>query len=391
MSHILSMSSCRLARLLGVACLVLLSAPALAQRGPGGGWRGSTEPQVTTESLEQMSEMLGLSEDQAFVVEEMHAGYLSEVQALADEVREVFDAARQEFRDTRDREVWRDLGEVMQRFGERRDDLTDALLSDVRLILLPEQEEQWAGVERYHRRYSSLQSDGLISGETVDLVDVVRTMDLEATAREQVDSLLAQYEVEFDRALIDRNRKYEEGLSQGPGRFFDGDVEEMEKLFEASRDAAIKLRDINRRYERQIGNSLDPEARAELEMEVNKRAFPQVYRKTQADETVSAALGMEDLTEAQRVQIADLRASYERELEAANARLAQEIARGEMERTVESFFRRRGGGDAEEVLAARDARRDVVERAVDRIRGVLTPEQAERLPERGESEDWRTR
>jgi hypothetical protein len=224
----------------------------------------------------------------------------------------------------------------------------------------------------------------------------VRTLDLPAESAQKVDPLLSQYAVEVDRALIERNKAYEEGLSRGRALFFERNFDEMEKLFEKSRDAAVKVRDVNQRYARQILNTLDTEQAAKLQREIDKRSFPQVYRETYAQKAFDAAAGIEGLSAAQKTQVADLKSAFERDLDAANRKLADAIAESEMNRTVRSMFGRgprgrgRGGDDeSDSVRAAREAKQDLSSRMLDRLRDTLGPDLASKLPEREGVENWR--
>lgn len=382
--------------LLGVAVGVVLSmsAPAMAQfRGPGG---RVGEPDVTSEELKRLDEMLSLTEDQELVAGELHSAYLAEVQALGEEARRVSDAARDEFRESRDPSVWRDLGEVMDTFEARKEELSDGFFSDLRLIMTPEQDQRWAQVERFHRRFTSMSNDrGLISGEGVDLIEAVRELDLSEETSGAVRPLLDQYEVEVDRALVERNKAYEEGLAQGRALFFNQDFDAMERLFEQSREAAIKLRDVNQRYARQVLNLLETDQAAKLQREIDERSFPQVYRETYAEKAFEAAAGFEGMSDEVRTRVTELRAAFERDMEAANKKLADAIAESEMTRSVRSMFGRGprgpGGGndESEEIRAARDAKRDLSSRMMDRLRSTLGPELASKLPEREGAENWR--
>ena len=381
----------------GVAAgLLTLASPAMGQfRGAQG---RMSEPDVTSEQLTRIDEMLALSENQQLVVDELHAAYLAEVTALGEEVSKVSDAARNEFRESRDPGVWRDLGDVMEKFQVKKKDLTDGFLSDMRLVLTAEQDSKWAEVERYHRRSSTMGNDGLISGESVDLVEAVRTLDLPAEAEQRVDPLLDQYEVEVDRALIERNKAYEQGLAQGRTLFFERNFDEMEKLYDKSRDAAVKVRDVNQRYARQVLNTLDSEEAAKLQKEIDTRSFPQVYRESYAQKAFDAAAGIEGLNAEQKKQVADLRAAFDRDMDAANRKLADAIAESEMTRTVRSMFGRgpggpgRGGNDeSDAVKAAREARQDLSSRMLDRLRETLGPDLSSKLPAREGVENWRER
>lgn len=377
--------------------VVLAAAPAVAQPGGRGGARDFARPGVTTEEIEHIGEMLGFSEDQLLVAEQLHAAYMLELDTLGQEFQGVMEGAREEFRESRDPTVWRDFGEVMQKFQDRKASLTDGLLQDVRLVLTPSQDERWVEAERYHRRFSTLGDEGLISGEGVDLIEAVKGLDLDDQARASIEPVLSQYEIDLDRALVERNKAYADGLRRGPAMFFGGgDEGELEKMFEEAKAAAIRLRDVNRRYARQVMTSLDPETGVELQREIDKRSFPRVYRESHGERAFATVNEMDDLSADQRERLGTMEASFRRELEAANRKIAEAIEKEELGRTVESMMPRRGwrGGrdESSDLRDARDAKRELVETWVERLRETLTEAQRARLPEReGENSDWRDR
>jgi hypothetical protein len=326
------------------------------------------------------------------LADDLLATYQAEVATLQEELQEVFNAARQEFRETRDPSIWMDLGEAMEPFRERKERLNQAFLDDVRLVLTPAQDENWDDAMRMRRRMRTM-NDGLLSGESVDLVATVQGLDLPEDTEETVRPVLRQYEIELDRALVERNKKYEEGQAEGMRLWREQNFEEIERLFDDARDAAVAVRDINRRFARQIGSMLEGESADAFQREFRERSFPTVYRETYAKRAMNTVEQFEDLTPDQQTEMEQIRASFAREFAALASKQETAIEEREMTRTARDMFgwgRRGGGGGGGEMGELREERRELEERTVERIRRVLNEDQASRLPERP-SRDWRRR
>jgi len=375
--------------LLGAGAL-LLSAGSPASAQFRGGMRDLAQPEVDSAELERYDEILDLSEGQEAVAEDLLVTYQREVEELREEIQAVAEAARAEWEETRDRSIWFDFRDAMEPFEQRKERLNEAFLDDLRLVLTPEQDERWEEAMHMRRRMRTLDDDGLVSGENVDLVETVRSIDLPEETRQTVRPVLRQYASDLDRVLVKRNETYEESQEQGLQLFREGNFDEIEKLFDEARESAIAVRDVNRRYARQIQTMLEAEQAERFEREFKERSFPNVYRETQGQTALNTVAQFEDLTSDQQTQIEQIRASYERELEAINAKHEEAIEERELNRSARDMFGRgrwdRRGDD--ELGELRAERRELDERVIDRVRRVLTDAQAQRLPERP-STDWR--
>ncbi|GAB4543762.1 MAG: hypothetical protein Tsb0013_00200 [Phycisphaerales bacterium] len=392
MSHRFSFRRWIRSSLFGVVALSLTAVPALAQFG-GGGFRQISEPDVDTLQIEIIGEMLAFSDEQNDLAIELLQGYLSEVSDMAEQVRAITDGARQEFRETRDPSVWQDVMAAMGPLNDQKDQITERFMEDLQLILNEDQFKRWDEVERFHRRYTSFSDDGLLSGETVDVIQAVNDMDLPEEDMAALKPILDQYALELDRALIERNKAYEEGMSRGMELWRSGDMEQIQKLFDDARDKAERVRDINRRYAKQVEQTLDPAFAGEWVREFKEQSFPRVYRPSPTERAIDTAMEFEDLTADQREQIMTLRREYASRVESMNDEIAKAIEDGEMSRGIEMFFGRgrRGGGDQDELREVRNAKQEYDTTVMTKLRSMLTNEQLVRLPEREDNRDWRDR
>lgn len=346
------------------------------------------EPQVTTEEIRQYETMLSLSEDQKLFAEGLLEAYMADFQSLREEYRRIVDAAREEFRETRDRKVWEDLQEVSGVFEDRRKKLDEQFLNDFKLVLTAEQAAEWGDVERFRRRFYTLGQGGLVSGETVDLTRIVTDLTLTEEQRVSVAPILDRYTEALDRALIERNAIYEQGTSDAMRLWQEQRFDEMQRRFEEARDAATRLRDINKQYARQMEASLGQDAGQRFGREFLKRSFPDIYTDSAGMRALDMALVMEDLTDDQAQRVSDLQSQFMRQVEQANTQLQALTEQSEANRSVRDMFGMGRSQGSEELREARQAREQLDRTVMDRLKSVLTPEQYSQLPGQ-ERPDWR--
>lgn len=380
-----------LAAVVAFAAATLLACPgASAQFGRGmmggGNW---DEPTIDSREIERYAEMLALTPEQIENAKGMLEGFNTEFSAVRQEMRTAFEAMRDEARETGDNSIWRDAGKLMQGFQAKIEKAEKAYFDDFKLLLTEEQAAKWPAVERARRREQSVPRGGILSGEAVDLVRILkREMKLTPEELAPVQPLLDQYELELDRVLAERDKAYQEGMGQGANLWFNQQMDKIEELFNKARDAAAKVKEVNKRYARQIEAGL-PEARhAEFEREVQEASFPRVYRPNYVTRSFETALGLEDLSEDQRQQINTIKASFEQQVEPIQRKIAASIEETEMTRSAMQMFGMGGGGN-EGASDLRDQRRELEEKTFEKIRSVLNEDQRSKLPERPRGGNWR--
>jgi Spy/CpxP family protein refolding chaperone len=376
------------AGLVVVAGLAATEGSALGQQvmtvrasSPVGGGGG----QVTKRHLDRFIEALALNAEQRESAVAIHDAYAATVEQARKAQRDAMEEIRRAAEDSDDHGVFMErMPKVQRAYRESTEQAEKSLMSDLRSLLAPEQEERWPGVERMRRRQSHLR--GGLSGEAVDLVELVYGLKLPGEAASLVSPVLDEYAIELDRYLVEREAQAREAPQFGPGRMeFDG--EKMQKEVERAREASQRVVDLNNRTADKVKAMLPEDLRDRFAAEYRRRSFPRVYRPGRVSTGVEAALAMSDLDESQREALRDLRASYERDLSAANARWAEAIRASEASgqqgglalagggRMMMSF-----GDEPEDLKEARTARRDLDERTSERLKSILRPEQRERLP-----------
>lgn len=359
-----------------VVALSALPSPAQPMRF-GGGMGEMLQPAFSTRDMERYADFLNLTPEQRDAAKALVEGYQSEYERIAREMRDASDAAREEFRDTRDFTVWDDLRPKFEAFQKRRRELEQSLFNDVKVLLTDDQTSRWPALERLRRRDQSLRR-GFLSGEAVDVIRLFDDLKPPPELRDRAKPILDQYEMEIDRALVERDERYEDGFSRGMDLWRAGDLAAVADVFNKAREAAVNVRDANRRYARQVEAVLPDDLRESFSRQFLERSFPRVYRPSDAQRALDAAAAFNDLSPDQRAALAELRASYSRELQSANRRWADAIEQQEL--TITPMDLMRGGGNPA-VRDARVARRDLDRRTLDKLRALLSEDQSARLPE----------
>jgi len=360
-------------------------------RGMGGG--PGEAGMVSKRSVEKYADTLNLSKEQAETAATIHEGYA----AAYGEVRKMRRAAMEEVRraseDTGDHSVFMEkMPKIEREFQEKTGKLEKEFFNDLQSVLDSGQQDRWVRVERMRRREVGMRG-GAISGEGVDLVEVVGNLKLEEPATSVIATPLEEYEAEVDRHLQSRDRLKDEAPAFEPGKGID--IEALQKAMAESREAGLKIKDVNERHARKIEGLLPEDKRGAFRDAVKRRSFPRVYKPSRASKDIEAALKMDDLDAGQRAALEGLRESYERDLAGANDAWA--AAQEESEKTGSSGAIAGGSGgmmmlnmgeEPPALVEARKARRELDDKANERIKSVLTEAQKSRLPKgRGQDED----
>ncbi len=378
--------------LLGGAIGLASAAPALAQPMMLG---GPPRPPISTKEFERFVEVLSLDEGQAEIARSLFEAMLTDYEAIRSVEAEQMEMLQEEFEDSRDPAVFEDMMPVQERSRKKIGELESRFMDDLRLVISDDQAGRWDSLERMRRRDKSLGGGMGVSGAAVDLIAIVEGLEVSEALRGELTGTLERYEVDLDRALVDRNRlkdeqekQFRESHQPGEGGAMSFDIEAFQASAAAMREAEIKIRDINQRYSAQLGGMLDEATRAEFDRMIRVESFPQVYKRSYTGRAFDRAGGFDDLSDEQRSQLEMFREQYERELAAVNdkwaAAEAEAEAAGASQRMMlggGNMIIQVGGGTQDEgVKAARAARKDLDDRYYDRVKQLMTPEQVERLP-----------
>jgi hypothetical protein len=348
--------------------------------GPSAGASGM----ITTRSITKYAETLALSPDQKAAIDALHEGYEAAARDSQKTFNDINAEARRAFEDSQDASVFLEKVPKAQReHTARMKALEKSLFDDMKSLLTAEQAEHWSAVERIRRRETQLR--GMMSGESVDLTEIIRGLKPDAALVTALKELLNEYEVELDRALQTKES------SAGEDEFKPGepiDFTAMQARIAKQREHGAKIKDINERHARRIREILPENLRDQFADAVRRESFPRVYRPGRVAKTIDAGLKLDGLSADQRTQIQTLRELYERDVAPVNDRWANAIA--ESEKSGEDGAMQLAGGGSIRIAGqqnpdsplakARTARREIDERFRKQFESILTKEQLEKLP-----------
>jgi Spy/CpxP family protein refolding chaperone len=359
-------------------------------RGMGrfGGMGGMMEtPQVSRRDVEAMCEKLGLSDDQRESATALWEGYDQEVRLMRDEARAAREKAFESMRENGpEADAFQKMADEQATARAKRLQLDQALLTDMQSTLTPQQQPAWENAVRGMKRQQALRQ-GILSGEQADIGRLVDELKLADSERKELAPVLEQYELDLDRELTARDAVMG-NAGFNPGALRDPDArEEMLDKLEQRRSASEKVRDVNDRYSRQVSSLLPESRRSEFDNAYKHAKFPQVYRRSSTGEALDAAAQFDDLTSEQRDSVNALTERYQTRLGEINPRYEKAFVEVEKNFNIRQMFTRGegepGGGPnpIEPVRSAREERQELDESTARELRTILTPEQAERLPE----------
>lgn len=376
---------CRVSTILAVG---LLATPAFAQQGgrggPGGafgGFGGGFGATIASRDLDRYADFLRLTPDQREMTRLLFEGYTEQTRQLGIGLRQEMERVRDQFRENRDPAAWQGLQSTLEEMRASRAKIESEFLEDFKAVLSDEQKTRWPDLERTMRR-DRLLPRGFMSGERLDVIRLVEEAELPPVTRAEAELVLEQYKEALDRVLVRRQEVQENAMRQAGEMFRSGDMEGAQDLLEKARAASSEVRDLNRKFARQVESLLPDDRRAAWQAAVKRASFPQIYRPSMAARSLEAASGFADLDDCQRTALAALRASYDRDVSGVNERLAaaQEEAEGTI--TVREIMRRGRGGMEEGPMGdLRRERRDLDRTTLDNLRKILRSEQIERLPQ----------
>jgi hypothetical protein len=382
-----------------VSSIALPAVPALGQQvmtmtvgAPRGAFGGGGRPAMNQRELDDYSDILTLDKDQRDAAKELLTSYTAEYEKASKEQAEKMRKIAEEFRETQDDEVWQQMGPAGEKFSKRTAELEKTLLSDIKTLCSEAQLAHWPKMERTRRRDQTIDR-GSVSGESVDLVRIVKGLKLPGPALTEIAPQLDAYEQDLDRVLEARNKVFEEQAKafspgKGPMSF---DLEAFQKNAQEAREAGEKVRDVNQRYARAIEGMLPETSKGEFAIQVKRSSFPMVYRQTRTERAFDAALKFEDLEAKQRESIAALHESFKQEIGSLNDKWAAAVV--EEEKSGQGaigvggavLMLRMGDDEAKSPTdVAKKARRDADKKAMESLESLLSDSQKERLPKIGD-------
>ncbi len=353
----------------------------------GGGGGMNLQPTLSSRDLDRAVKMLALDKDQEDAVKALLESYQQSYRDKAQPVRDRMDKAREEFRETRDPSVWTEVRAETEKFRPVGEQLTQTFMNDMKSVLNEQQAAKFPSFERALRRNQTM-NRGLMSGERVDLIALLEKQEIPEQTRAEIAPMLESYEIDLDRELQARTKLWEE-LMPKMGELMPqlfggaGASKELQDIMDKGRDAGMRVRDVNRRYARQISGVLPEGARAAFDTEFEKQSYPMAFRDTRISRQLTAVQGFADLSAEQKDSIAQLGEAFNKESESLTRQLIEATDKMESTVTADQLMTmfRPGGNDDSPVGQINRKRRDLNRTTQEKLEAILTPEQVKRLPQ----------
>lgn len=268
---------------------------------------------------------------------------------------------------------------ISKAYIREAEEIERQLLDDFRALCSKRQAIDFPRVERSLRRAQGSRMV-VAPGDGIDLVALLHELRVPRTPA--VDEAVLRWETEYDRVGMERRAAFRRAFdtvltipkdAPHDNKYF---IRFYRELYAAS----ARGRDITRRTVRELVPLLPADAAATLVAEVQRRTYPRIFANSDAARALSAAAAMDDLAVDQRARVASLAAAFEREAAPINERWAR-TADHAMDEAAEDFLFHEPPADPNHPFVAAKAERWALEhRTLDKLRRILTPEQAARLP-----------
>ncbi|MEE2912188.1 MAG: hypothetical protein VX436_00110, partial [Planctomycetota bacterium] len=341
-------------------------------------------PEYMARDLVVFAEGLNLDDTQEVIVEAMFDTYEDDFQngwaTTQDRLNRIADEIKAN-PPTSSKETLEPVLNALGDWLEEKRALDEGLLDNVRAILVEEQRQLWQGFNQrlYREKHTSR---GRLSGEAVDLFQIVRDTDLSQVAENAISENLDEYALAMDIAIRNRDKI----LRGNPKKLFDnilsGNTKQDDSVIDELIKARVEVRDLNDRYIEILSSGLAGEDSENFRLRSLKRGYPRIYRRTPAQRIFRQAAENEDYAEDLIVQIIQLEVSYLQELLTLNHELLLMTRKHEPEvhrhRQLAGQVRRDGGTPEKLEDPTRDiykSREELGKRYIDMLRSLLSPEE----------------
>ncbi len=341
-------------------------------------------PQYMSRDLVVFAEGLNLDDGQEVIIEAMFDSYEDDFAVGWAETQERINRVAEQNRINPPSSSMETLEPVLNALGdwlEEKDSLDVGLLENVKTILVNEQILLWPSfVQRLYREKTI--NRGRLSGEAVNLFQIVRDSNLPSGAENAIADHMSEYATALDVALHKRDAI----LRGNPKKLFDnilkGNASQSTTRVDSLISARVEVRDIHDRYIELISDSLASPDRENFRGRALKRGYPRIYRKTPAQRILRQAAESENHPADIIVLVLQLESGYLQELGSINNKLLAMTRKNEPElqrhRELAGQIRKQGGTPQRLEDPTREVYKDREElgrKYITMLRDLLSPEQ----------------
>ncbi|MFO0827044.1 MAG: hypothetical protein U0572_02755 [Phycisphaerales bacterium] len=379
---------------IALACLGPVSVAA-AQFGGRAGFDDAFRPDFLARDITLFVETLELEDWQRPIVENLLDDYKVSFDSGVEEVRTRMNSMKDTVSKVSADEVLKQIMAPIDEWSKRKLQLRAEFLDNVKSQLSEQQAERWVKLERALRREKTL-DQGEIQGESVNLVLLIKELQLSPEALQEMQPSVDEFEARLDEALANRSRRIDSQKSKVADAMQSNDSKAGVAAMESIMEARVAVRSVQDAGRDALTDALRKAAgekpATDFERLALERGYPKVYRIDPIIPLFATAKGIEDLTDDQKSSLDALEAQYMTEQPVENKKLAdvyrQEEPR-EPRRRVDQMAARLAGDagahqarstESEALAAARKEREDFYDRYRKAIMDILNLDQKRRMP-----------
>jgi hypothetical protein len=375
-----------LALIVALLAPLLGSSEARAQFGSAG-FADAFRPEFLDRDMPLFVEQLQLEDWQRPIVEILLQDYATSFEIGVEQVKEQMrEYAVNIGGNARNQDAMKMILEPITKWDKERRELRAVFMQNVKAQLSSEQLNRWPRFERSLRREKELPK-GELSGESIDLYTVFRSMRVPYEVEEGVDPLLVQYELELDSVLEARRRRIDslqESMKEAMTAMdFDKGLDATEKIMK-SRVAVRKVQDA---WIERISAELPSDSAESFRKNALERGYPKAFRPTAIPRLLESVRSLPDLSDQQMIVLDEIEIRFGaslNEIEGLIIAKIRETQPGDARRRVERLIARRNGeridrepSEVDKLVAKKS---DLVDKTRREILAVLTPQQTNDLP-----------
>jgi len=261
-------------------------------------------PSLSRRDLDVFTRVLRLRPDERRALDDLYDGHAAALTSKSAAVRRTVGRAIDRSEGMQDRTLLAPAEAELSLWREEAKTLQAAFLEDLKSLLTREQEERWPLLERELRRIRQV-SAGRLSGESLDLVELVENLQPSARTIPSVAALTERYSEELDRVLTARAALLERASEFNA--LIVSDPSAAEALFDDAARARVAVRDLNLLYVRLIEAELPRDVALGFHDTVAKSAYRPASSPTRAEGYLVAALALGTLSPDQRAALESIR------------------------------------------------------------------------------------
>ena len=374
------------ATVLALGAALATTPTADAQFGGRGGVAQLFIPEYLSRDLPIFVDALQLEEWQRPILEALLDDYNPNFNTAADGVRQAFTGLKDAAAGTSPDKVIELVQGPLVRWSTEKVKLRDDFLANVKSQLSDSQAELWPALERALRREKCL-PNGELSGETLNLLFILRELEASPAAADAARQAVEEYETNLDAALAAREDIMQRLISMQLSAMSNPDPTAGIQLAEQIMSKRVVVRDVQDAAIKAIASALGDEFGPQFERRALQRAFPQVYRPDPVTPLFEAAEALPDLTDDQKTSLKALRDRFTSEYPAFQAKFADgyRLTEPREPRRRTEMAKNRGAGtakysEAPEIEALKKERDAMFAKYREEIAAILNETQKQAIP-----------